>query len=328
MEHDGTALLLQGDPGVGKTVLLDALAARARADGLRLLRLVGVESEQALAFSALHQLLYPLFGHLAKLPSFQSRVLEQALSLREGQAPGRFAISAAALALVQAASDELPLAVVVDDVHWIDRSSAEVLTFLTRRLEGCRAAFVMAARAKGNGFLDTTGLRVPDIGPLAPADALTLLDDRHPGLAEPARRRLLQEAEGNPLALVELPGQLTTAQRNGIEALPANLPLSSRLESVFADRFRALTPPARLALLLTALDGQRPGNLRDIRAAAAQAGPEWDDGLLEAGERIGLIRVDHLAEQITFRHPWPAPAWCTCLPAAGAEPRTGCWPRF
>ncbi|MCL6670112.1 AAA family ATPase [Streptomyces panaciradicis] len=302
-EHEGTALLLQGDPGVGKTVLLDAVAARARADGLRLLRLVGVESEQALAFSALHQLLYPLFDHLGKLPSFQSRALEQALSLREGQAPGRFALSAAALALVQAASEERPLAVVVDDVHWIDRSSAEVLTFLTRRLGSCRAAFVMAARSKGNGFLDTTGLRVLDVGPLAPADALTLLNDRHPGLAEPTRRRLLQEAEGNPLALVELPGQLSAAQRDGIEALPVNLPLSSRLESVFADRFRALTPPARFALLLAALDGQRPGNLRDVRAASAQAGAEEVDRLLEAAERVGLIRVDHLAEQVTFRHP-------------------------
>lgn len=302
-DHWGSALLLQGDPGVGKTVLLDAVAARARADGLRVLRLIGVESEQELAFSVLHQLLHPLFHHLGELRSFQSGVLEQALSVREGSAPGRLAISAAALALIQAASGERPLLVVVDDVHWIDRSSAEVLTFLTRRLSGCRAAFIMAARGEGNGFLDATGLGVLDVGPLPPADALTLLENSHPGLAEPARRRLLEEAEGNPLALLELPGQLTAAQRDGVESLPVNLPLSSRLESVYADRIRALALPERFALLLAALDGQRPGNLRDIRAAAAQAGPGWDDSLLEVSERVRLVRVDHLAEQVVFRHP-------------------------
>ncbi|MGV9355427.1 AAA family ATPase [Streptomyces misionensis] len=303
VESEGAALLLQGDPGVGKTALLDAVAARARTIGLRVVRVVGVESEQELAFSALHQLLHPLFEHAAELPAFQSAVLEQVLSIREGSDPGRFAISASALALLQAASRTRPLTVIVDDVHWIDRSSAEVLTFMARRLSGCRAAFVMATRGGWNGFLDLTGMRVLDVGPLPAPDALTLLDSSHPGLAEATRRRLLEEAEGNALALVELPGQLTPAQRDGIDALPMNLPLSSRLESVFADRIRKLDAVARFVLLLTALDGQRPGNLRDIRAATLQAGQEWDESLLETGERTGLIRVDHLSEQITFRHP-------------------------
>ncbi|WP_268255354.1 AAA family ATPase [Streptomyces phaeofaciens] len=302
-EHEGTALLLQGDPGVGKTVLLDAVVARAQERNLRVLQVVGVESEQGLAFSALHQLLYPLLDHLAAMPAFQSGVLEQALSMREGSTPGRFAISTAALALLQTASKHQPLVVIVDDVHWIDRSSAEVLTFITRRLKGCRAAFVMAARSGGNGFLDPTGLHVLDVGPLLAQDALTLLDSNYPGLAEPTRRRLLDEAEGNPLALVELPGQLTGAQREGHERLPLSLPLSSRLESVFADRVRQLGSRARFALLLTALDGERPGNLRDIHAALATAGETWDDDLLEAGERTGVVRIDHLSEQITFRHP-------------------------
>lgn len=302
-ENEGTALLLQGDPGVGKTALLDALTGRARAGGLRVLQVVGVESEQELAFSALHQLLYPLFDHLQELPAFQSGVLEQALSVREGSAPARFAISAAALALLQAASKPQPLCVVVDDVHWIDRSSAEVLTFVTRRLNSCRAAFIMAARSGGHGALDPTGLRVLPVGPLPARDALVLLDSSHPGLAEPTKRRLLHESEGNPLALVELPGQLTDAQREGAEALPVTLPLNSRLESVFADRIRQLDSATRFALLLTALEGERPGNLGSIRAASAAAGEVWDDGQLETTERIGLVRVDHLGEQVTFRHP-------------------------
>ncbi|MFE9445115.1 ATP-binding protein [Streptomyces sp. NPDC006602] len=302
-ENAGTALLLLGDPGVGKTALLDALTARARAGGLRVLRVVGVESEQELAFSALHQLLHPLLDHLAELPAFQSGVLEQVLSIREGSTPGRFAISAAALALLQAAASPQPLCVVVDDVHWIDRSSAEVLTFVTRRLSSCEAAFIMAARSGGHGFVDPTGLPVLHVNPLPAADALTLLDSSHPGLAEPTRRRLLHESEGNPLALVELPGQLTEAQRDGAEPLPAALPLSTRLESVFADRIRQLDSSTRFTLLLTALDGERPGNLGDVRAAQAEAGEEWDEGQLERTEKVGLVRVDHLGEQITFRHP-------------------------
>lgn len=302
-ENEGAALLLQGDPGVGKTALLDAVTARARAGGLRVLQVVGVESEQELAFSALHQLLHPLFDHLAGLPAFQGGVLEQALSIREGSAPGRFAISAAALALLQAAAKRQPLCVVVDDVHWIDRSSAEVLTFITRRLSSCRAAFIMAARSGAHGFLDPTGLQVLDVGPLPAPDALVLLDSSHPGLAESTRRRLLDESEGNPLALVELPSQLTDAQRDGAEALPTNLPLSSRLESVFADRIRQLGSVPRFVLLLTALDGERAGNLGDIRTAFGAAGEEWDDGLLDMSERTGLVRIDHVEEHVTFRHP-------------------------
>ncbi|MFJ8358078.1 AAA family ATPase [Streptomyces sp. NPDC093984] len=320
VENEGTALLLQGDPGVGKTALLDAVAARARTNGLRVVRVVGVESEQELAFSALHQLLYPLLDHAAELPAFQSGVLEQVFSIREGSDLGRFAISAAALALLQIASRAHALLVVVDDVHWIDRSSAEVLTFMTRRLSGCRAAVVMATRGGWNGFLDITGIRVLNVGPLSASDALALLDNSHPGLAESTRRRLLEEAEGNALALVELPGQLTPAQRDGADALPVNLPLSSRLESVFADRIRRLDTVTRFVLLLTALDGQRPGNLRDIRAATVQAGHDWDDGLLETGERTGLIRVDHLAEQITFRHPLVRS--CTVHMSPGGRRRT------
>ncbi|MFI7142998.1 AAA family ATPase [Streptomyces massasporeus] len=299
----GATLLLQGDPGVGKTMLLDTVAAAAGTAGQRVLRVMGVETEQDLAFSALHQLLYPLLDHLPRLPAYQSGVVEQVLSLREGSAPGRLAISAAALSLLEAAAKERRILVVVDDVHWVDRSSAEVLTFMTRRLGGCRASFVMAARSGWKGFLDSAGLPTLAVAPLTARDARCLLDASHPELAEPTRMRLLEEAAGNPLALVELPGQLTPAQRDGDEDLPANLPLSSRLESVFADRIRLLDRPARFVLLLAALDGRHTGNLREIRAASALAGQEWDDALLEESERTGLVHIDHTVEQLTFRHP-------------------------
>ncbi|HEY5834146.1 helix-turn-helix transcriptional regulator [Streptomyces sp.] len=300
---DGTAILIQGDPGAGKTVLLEAVAARAGADGLRVLPVVGVETELELAFATLHQLLHPLLHRTADLPGFQRGVLEQVFAMRAGAAPDRFAISSAALALLQAAAREQPLLVVVDDAHWIDRSSAQVLAFMARRLTGTRAAFVIAARSGWTSFLDRAGLRVLTLGPLPDPDAVALLDSRYPGLSAGTRRRLIDEAQGNPLALVELPGQLTAGQREGAEPLPQTLPLGSRLEAVFADRIRELPEPTRFALLLAALEGQRPGSLRTVRAAAPLSEQEWDDKLLDASERTGLVRIDHVADQVTFRHP-------------------------
>ncbi len=299
----GRAILLEGDPGVGKTVLLDTVTDCARNHGATVLRVVGVEAEQELAFSALHQLLYPLLDQLPRIPAFQGGVLEQALSIREGSPPGRFAISAAALALLQVVAKEEPVCVVVDDAHWIDQSSAEVLTFMARRLSGCRVAFVMAARSGWNGFVDPAGLPILTVPPLSSEDARTLLEHSHPGLAESTRQRLLDEAEGNPLALIELPQQLNPAQRHGEEPLPANLPLSARLESVFADRIRLLTPATRFLLLLVALDGQRTGNLRQIREAWETTGQHWEDTLLEDSEASGLLRIDQMEERVAFYHP-------------------------
>ncbi|WP_331728072.1 AAA family ATPase [Streptomyces sp. NBC_01176] len=298
----GRALLLEGDPGVGKTALLEALAACARNHGAPILRVVGVETEQELAFSALHQLLYPLLDQLPRIPAFQGQVLEQALSIREGSPPGRLAISAAALALLQVVAKEGPVCVVADDAHWIDQSSAEVLLFMARRLTGCRVAFVMAARSGWNGFVDPAGLPILTLSPLDAGDARTLLEHRHPGLAETTRRRLLDEAEGNPLALIELPQQLSAAQRRGEESLPVNLPLSARLESVFADRIRLLTPTIRFLLLLVALDGQR-GNLQLIREAWATTGEQWEDTLLEDSEASGLVRIHQMDDKVAFYHP-------------------------
>ncbi|MFD0327242.1 hypothetical protein ACFQZC_01115 [Streptacidiphilus monticola] len=225
------------------------------------------------------------------------------LSFREGPTPARLAISAAALSLVLAAAGRAPLVVLIDDLQWIDRSSAEVLTFLLRRLAGRRPSFVLATRDRETGFFDPAGLPVLPVGPLAPDAARALLELRHPGLRAPLQRRLLAEAEGNPLALVELPGQLSQAQRDGLEEVPGSLPLSSRLESVFADRIRQLDPTTRMALLMVALDGERPGNLAEIRAALLLADRAWDETLLDRAATAGLVQVDHACERLTFRHP-------------------------
>ncbi|MFC5911256.1 AAA family ATPase, partial [Streptacidiphilus monticola] len=302
-EQKETSLLLRGDPGVGKTTLLDFAAARARRAGSDVVRVIGVESERELPFSGLHQLLFPLVGALEELPAYQRELLEQVLSFREGPTPARLAISAAALSLVLAAAGRAPLVVLIDDLQWIDRSSAEVLTFLLRRLAGRRPSFVLATRDRETGFFDPAGLPVLPVGPLAPDAARALLELRHPGLRAPLQRRLLAEAEGNPLALVELPGQLSQAQRDGLEEVPGSLPLSSRLESVFADRIRQLDPTTRMALLMVALDGERPGNLAEIRAALLLADRAWDETLLDRAATAGLVQVDHACERLTFRHP-------------------------
>ncbi len=300
---EGQALLLEGDPGAGKTSLVDAVAARARNNGAGVLRVVGVETEQELAFSALHQLLYPLLDRLPGIPAVQGEALEQALSIRAGSPPDRLAIATAALALLRVVAEENPVCVVVDDAHWIDRSSAEVLFFMAGRLSGCRVALVMAARTGWDGFADQAGLPVLTVSPLGPEDARAVLEHSHPGLAESTRRRLLDEAEGNPLALIELPKLLSSAQRRGEEPLPVTLPLSARLESMFADRIRLLTPATRFVLLLVALDGQRIGNLQHIRQAWGITGEQWEDRLLEDGEAGGLVHVHQTDDRVAFCHP-------------------------
>ncbi|MFH8534963.1 AAA family ATPase [Streptomyces tendae] len=299
----GGALLLEGDPGIGKTALVDVVAARARKHGTAVLRVVGVETEQELAFSALHQLLYPLLDRLPGIPSVQGEVLEQALSIRAGSPPDRLAIAAAALALLRVVAEEGPICVVVDDAHWIDQSSAEVLSSMARKLSGYQVTLVMTARSGWDGFADQPGLPVLTVSPLDPEDARAVLEDGHPGLAESTRRRLLDEAEGNPLALIELPKLLSPAQRRGEEPLPVNLPLSARLESMFADRIRLLTPATRFLLLLVALDGQRNGNLQHIRQAWGTTGEQWEDRLLKDGEASGLVHIHQTDDRVAFCHP-------------------------
>ena len=158
----GSPLILRGDPGAGKTAMLEAAARQGRDQGLRVLRAAGVEAEAELPFSGLHQLLYPLREYIGRLPQAQSEALDQAFGLVEGPAPARFVISAAALALVDAAASDGPLLLLVDDVAWIDRSSAEVLGFVARRLADQPVVFLAAVGSDvggtGHSAILTAGL--------------------------------------------------------------------------------------------------------------------------------------------------------------------------
>ena len=154
---EASALVLRGEPGVGKSTLLDA--ARARADGFLVLATSGVESEAELPCAGLHQLLWPLLGALDALPSPQAAALRAALALDSGAATDRFAVYAGTLGLLAAAAEEQPLLCLVEDAHWLDTVSAEALTFAARRLTGERVAMLFAVRAERGGVRERPATR-------------------------------------------------------------------------------------------------------------------------------------------------------------------------
>ncbi|NJC73675.1 AAA family ATPase [Planosporangium thailandense] len=294
----GPGLLLRGDPGVGKTALLDAAAARAQAAEMRVLRASGAEFEADIGFSALHQLLYPLRERADRLASRHRDVLHQVFGLAPGPAPDPLVVSTAVLALLGQVAAERPLLVLVDDVPWIDHASATVLGFVTRRIGNDPIAFLAAARTGVDSFFDQVRLPEREISPLGEQPAATLLDILHPNLPPPVRRRLLDEAAGNPLALRELPALLTERQRSGQDTLPAFLPLNGRLEAIFAAGVRALPAPTQQALLLAALEPD--ASLATIRSAA-HGRADVDD--LAPAQQADLVRIDAVTGPMVFRHP-------------------------
>jgi DNA-binding CsgD family transcriptional regulator len=294
---DGDALLLSGDPGVGKTSLLDVAAALAADSGIRLLRATGSQFEADISYAALHQLLHPCLGDVPELSPMLARALNVALDLGVGPPPAQLLVASAVLALLQQAAKERPLLLVIDDLPWLDRASALVLGMVARRLTGLPVGLLAACRTGQPNFFEQGNLPVARVAPLSDEAATRLLADRYPALTARVRRQLLDTARGNPLALLELPVSLGDLARAVAGTLPAALPLSSRLQSVFASRVQALAAPVCELLLLAALDGT--GDLRLVRAMAADRG---EDGL-SAAERAGLVRADETTERLMFRHP-------------------------
>ena len=294
----GGALLLSGEAGVGKTVLLDAAAAHAETAGSRVLRAAGAEFEATVSFAGLNQLLRPLLGQARGLSATYRRALAVALGVREGSSPDRLMLSNAALALLVQATGTGPVLLVVDDLPWLDRASAVVLGAVARRLAGSRVGFLAVSRSGEDGFFDRGGLPVHEVLPLSEAAATELVGDRFPALVPRVRQRLLAEAQGNPLALLELPVALSGMQRAGAGPLPVWLPLSRRLQAAFESRITALPERTRELLLLAALDGT--GRLQTLQSAAP--GPHGVDDLAPA-ERAGLVHVGEDSSRLAFRHP-------------------------
>ncbi len=296
----GSALCLEGEPGIGKSTLLEAVAAGPLDEGadVGVVRLVGVESELLLGHAGLLDLTAPLLHRIAELPGAQRAALESALG-RAAQDAGadRFLVSAALLSLLSLEAQHRPLLVLVDDVQWVDAESRSALAFAARRVGHDRVALLLARRT-GPGVADLPELagieRLPLTG-LGPSDAAGLLRG---ALAPAVVDVLMDRTDGNPLALLESARSLTPEQRRGSAPLPAALPVSARLTGAFVDAVTGLSPPARWAVTLAAasLDAEPAPILRALESA----GIEPTAALAEA-ERAGVLRLSDGALQ--FRHP-------------------------
>ena len=211
----GGALILSGDPGMGKTALLGALADSALTSGMTVLRVAGLEFEGEVSFATLNQALFPLLGDLDELASAHRDALRVALGFGAGSPPDRLLVSTATLVLLRHVAARAPLLLIVDDLPWIDRASAGVLSFVARRLAGSRAGLLGARRTGAQTYFERAGLPDYELKPLDDHAAAQLVASRFPGIDPQVRNRVLQAAQGNPLALLELPQALTEAQRSG-----------------------------------------------------------------------------------------------------------------
>lgn len=207
----GGTLLVSGDAGVGKTALLDVAALHAEEAGTRVVRAVGAEFEAELGFSGLNVVLHPFLDGLATLPPLHRQALSVALGLEAGAPSDRLVVSNAVLALLRDAAAPRPLLVIVDDLQWLDRASSLVLASAVRRLAGTGVGFLAAMRPESQSFFDRAGLPARELGPLDRAAATSLLKQRYPALTPSVRERLIDDAQGNPLALLELPIALRDA---------------------------------------------------------------------------------------------------------------------
>jgi len=294
---DGGALLVTGELGVGKTVLLNAASEAASASGMRVLRAAGVEFEAETSFSGLNQVLLPLLGNLPQLSAVHRDALNVALGFGDGAPPSRLVVSNAVLMLLRQTASARPVLVVLDDLPWLDRASAGVLSFVARRLAGSQVALMGGSRTGEVHFFDHAGLPELDVQRLDDGAAGQLLDGRFPELASAVRERILVEAQGNPLALLELPSALSAEMRASATALPSTLPLGRRLQVLFGSRITELPPRTRELVLLMALDGT--GDLRILEAGSAPNG--FRD--LAPAEQARVAWLDEATHRLAFRHP-------------------------
>jgi DNA-binding CsgD family transcriptional regulator len=286
------ALVVRGDPGVGKTALLDYLARRA--SECQVARASGVQSEMELAFAGLHQLCAPMLSRAEHLPAPQREALRTSFGQASGPPPDRFMVGLAVLSLLSEVAGEQPLVCLIDDVQWLDRASAQALGFVARRLAADPVGLVFAAREPGS---ELAGLPELEIGGLGESDARALLDSALTGPIDTrVRDQIVAETQGNPLALLELPRGLSPSELAGGFGLPGAAPLSDRIEESFRRQLEVLPAHSRRLLLLAAAEPY--GDLSRVWRAAEQLGipvqaaaPAVDAGLVEFGARV------------RFRHP-------------------------
>ena len=289
--HGGT-LVVRGEPGIGKTALLDS--ALDAAQGFQHLRATGVESEIELAYAALLQLCAPLLSRVDELAEPQRDAISVAFGRSSGSAPNPFMVGLATTTLLADAAVERPILAVLDDAQWLDRASTQALAFVGRRIAETRVALLIATREPGR---ELAGLPELAVAPLDPRESRTLLESvLHAPIDDQILDRIALETGGNPLALLELPRGLTPNELAGGFALPAAVPLHSRIEGRFVARVARLPRDARRLLLVAAAD--TTGNAALLWRAATELGiPE---SAAAAAASSGLIAFD---DGVTFRHP-------------------------
>jgi DNA-binding CsgD family transcriptional regulator len=287
-------LVLRGEAGIGKTALLEHLSAVT--EGCRIARIAGAESEMELAFAGLHALCAPMLGRLGHLPIPQRDALNTAFGMSGGPPPDRFLVGLAVLSLLADAAGEQPLVCIVDDAQWLDRVSVQTLAFVARRLLAERVGLVFALREFGDEH-ELQGLPELVIEGLASDDARRLLDATIPGSLDPrVRDRVLGEAGGNPLALLELPrGEKAIAVAGGY-GLPVEIPLTSRIEQGFVRQLEPFPADTRRLLLLAAAEPVGDVTLLWRAAERLGIGPE----AAAPAEAAGLVEI---GARVRFRHP-------------------------
>ena len=287
-------LVLRGEAGVGKTALLDHLVASA--SGCRIARAAGVESEMELAYAGVHQVCAPMLGRLTRLPDPQREAVGTAFGLSAGEAPDLFLVGLAVLGLMSDVAADGPLVCIVDDAQWLDRASARVLAFVARRLQAESVALVFSVREPAEER-ELRGLPELPVEGLSDGDSRALLESAVPGrLDARVRDRIVAETRGNPLALLELPRGLSSAELAGGFARPDARPLASRIEESFVRRVHAL--PAETQRLLLAAAAEPLGDVTLLRRAAQRLGIDLD--AVAPAEAEGLIE---LGKRVRFRHP-------------------------
>jgi DNA-binding CsgD family transcriptional regulator len=293
------ALVVRGEAGVGKTALLDFLAQRAT--GCRIVRAGSAESEMELPFAGVHQLCAPLLNQLTRLPAPQRDALSTAFGLSAGNPPDRFLVGLAVLGLFAEVARSRPLVCVLDDAQWLDRASAQLLAFVARRLLAESVAMIFAVRESGTAdqpeVPELTGLAELPITGLPEDDARLLLASTYRGPVDASvLDRVLAEARGNPLALLELPQGLHAAQLAGGFALPDTSPLTNRIELSYLARLEPL--PAETRQLLLAAAAEPTGDLSLLLRAAQRLGIA--PNAAAPAKAAGLIE---LGTTVRFRHP-------------------------
>src|SRR5580658_9412786 len=285
-------LVVHGEPGVGKSALLEYLAGRAA--GCRVARTAGVESEMELAFAGLHQLLAPALDRVEGLPGPQRDALRTAFGLSAGPVPDRFLVGLAVLGLVSEVAGERPLICVVDDEQWLDRASVQALGFAARRLAADPVGLVFAARVTGAELAGLPELAVEGLGE---EDARALLDSALTGPVDARVRDLIvAETRGNPLALLELPRGVAPAELAGGFGLPGSRPLPGRIEDSFRRQLQGLPGETRRLLQLAAADPS--GDPLLVWRAAGRLGIPVAAGAPAVG--AGLVQF---GARVRFRHP-------------------------